>query len=102
MNSDKLPEGVYVKNNKLYAKKGFKFVEGKDLKIELIRISRGNVMGRFWCLCSAEETTGGCRTLTYGTHIECNPNDEKPPCQRCELRVTIGDDFSPSNTKIIN
>jgi hypothetical protein len=96
MNSDKLPDGVYVKGSKLYAKKGYKFITNKEKEIFLMQVSGGNVMGKFWCYCNSDQ--GGCRTLTYTNHIECNPNDEIPKCEVCELRVLIGDDFRPKVT----
>lgn len=89
MNSDRLPEGVYVKDNKIYAKKGYRFEKGEDNKAILKKAAAGNsVLGRFWCYCLFE---GGCLVLITTNFIHCNPNGETPPCEACELGVLIGE-----------
>lgn len=87
VNSSRLPEGVYIKAGKIYAKKGYKFQLGKDKKI--LAMGTAGVTGMFWCLCESEK--GECRMISYANHIECAVDyNTIPACENCVMYVSVG------------
>ncbi len=80
------PKGTVIKNGKLYAASGYKFVIAADKKSAVLhKISNGGngaVEGTYKCLCW--EGTGTCSVFSDGTQLMCYEGS----CKTCKLSIT--------------
>jgi hypothetical protein len=73
-----LPQGAYVKNHKVFVKKGF-VVEKVSKNRAVIRKMRGNgITGSFDCTCNGND--GGCDVITTPTSVSCAVSTCKSSC----------------------
>jgi hypothetical protein len=85
LKNKEVPQGVFIKKNKVLVKKGFYFEKVSKSRVNILARKAGiGITGSFDCTCNG--TSGGCDVIVTGSSVSC----AKSSCNSsCYMIVTI-------------